>query len=80
MRVYVRIGQGAEELKADLERLPAKQRAERLRILASIGLSVINSESREGDTVNRRSVVSNNPPDEEKSAVAANLLHSLGSN
>lgn len=41
MRIYVRLGHGAKELYADLESLNPRERPERLRVLASIGLSVI---------------------------------------
>jgi len=41
MKVYVRVGRGAKELYNDLEALSPRERAERLRVLASIGLSVV---------------------------------------
>lgn len=41
MRVVSQITAGYEELQQELKRFPAKQRAERFRLLASIGLLVI---------------------------------------
>jgi len=43
MRVYVRVHRGASELYEELQRTPAKERAERMRILASIGLAFVRS-------------------------------------
>ena len=41
MKVYVRLGNGAKELYDDLSAVSPRVRAERLRVLASIGLSVV---------------------------------------
>lgn len=44
MRIVVKLPpQAYPELQAELERLPARQRAERLRLLASIGLLLCQS-------------------------------------
>lgn len=41
MRVIAQITEGCEELREELERFPMKYRAERIRLLASIGLFVL---------------------------------------
>lgn len=45
MRVVIKFATGAHaELLAELERIPQRERAERLRLLASIGLMFMRSE------------------------------------
>lgn len=46
MRVVAQITKGYEELQEELKRFPAKQRAERMRVLASIGLYALRIENR----------------------------------
>ncbi len=41
MRVYVRIGPGNQELLEELEKVPPKMRASRLRALATLGLAFV---------------------------------------
>ncbi len=53
MKVYVRIGHGAKELYDDLELLSPRERAERLRVLASIGLSVVHGGHATGISVEK---------------------------
>ncbi len=77
MKVYVRVGRGAKELYYDLEALSPRERAERLRVLASIGLSVV-----QGGNVIAHDVSSDAPAtahgnSEQKSSHDSNLASKL---
>lgn len=84
MRIVVRVSAGYEELQQELTRVPAKQRAERLRLLASMGLFVLQNRSApfmpataEQGSEPREKPDETNPPDPRRNRLKSKLQQSL---
>lgn len=54
MRVVVKLSPSLRELVADLEEVPPRDRAERLRTLAAIGLTLMKGQAVTGDAAGPR--------------------------
>lgn len=84
MRVVTYITEGYRELIEELERVPAKQRAERFRLLASIGLLTIRraygltgSEASQLDRETAGDTIDRPPSDARRAKLRSKLQSSL---
>lgn len=82
MRVIVRVGAGNPELLAELEATQPRSRAERLRFLAALGLSVLRNRPAVVVTAQESppASVAHSSADDEARALASVLLDRLAGN